>query len=255
MDSSTNLICKLNYLKVLFIYYIMEENDEPILSDDEDDVLEVQEETEDLEDQDDQVDLDDQGDQGDLEEQGDLEDEELGITFPGDAEAITPDDDLEENEINKPSIDIFDQPADDSSVSDLDSDDEEDLEVNYLKKIDDKMKQNILENYHPECIQKNIDEINYLCVTERDKNNIIIDKNHKTIPFLTKYEKCRAIGTRVKQLNSGAKPLVELKEVILDNYVIANRELREKKLPFIIQRPIANGKSEYWNINDLEFLE
>lgn len=239
----------------------MEENDEPILSDDEDDVLEVPEETEDLEDQDDQVDLEDQGDQVDLEEQGDLEDqvdlddEELGITFPGDAEAITPDDDLEENEINKPSIDIFDQPADDSSVSDLDSDDEEDLEVNYLKKIDDKMKQNILENYHPECIQKNIDEINYLCVTERDKNNIIIDKNHKTIPFLTKYEKCRAIGTRVKQLNSGAKPLVQLKEVILDNYVIANRELREKKLPFIIQRPIANGKSEYWNINDLEFLE
>ena len=227
----------------------MEENDEPILSDDEDDVLEVPEETEDLEDQDDQVDLEDQGD---LE---DLDDEELGITFPGDAEAITPDDDLEENEINKPSIDIFDQPADDSSVSDLDSDDEEDLEVNYLKKIDDKMKQNILENYHPECIQKNIDEINYLCVTERDKNNIIIDKNHKTIPFLTKYEKCRAIGTRVKQLNSGAKPLVQLKEVILDNYVIANRELREKKLPFIIQRPIANGKSEYWNINDLEFLE
>lgn len=239
----------------------MEENDEPILSDDEDDVLEVPEETEDLEDQDDQVDLEDQGDQVDLEEQGDLEDqvdledEELGITFPGDAEAITPDDDLEENEINKPSIDIFDQPADDSSVSDLDSDDEEDLEVNYLKKIDDKMKKNILENFHPECIQKNIDEINYLCVTERDKNNIIIDKNHKTIPFLTKYEKCRAIGTRVKQLNSGAKPLVELKEVILDNYVIANRELREKKLPFIIQRPIANGKSEYWNINDLEFLE
>ena len=239
----------------------MEENDEPILSDDEDDVLEVPEETEDLEDQDDQVDLEDQGDQVDLEEQGDLEDqvdlddEELGITFPGDAEAITPDDDLEENEINKPSIDIFDQPADDSSVSDLDSDDEEDLEVNYLKKINDKMKQNILENYHPECIQKNIDEINYLCVTERDKNNIIIDKNHKTIPFLTKYEKCRAIGTRVKQLNSGAKPLVQLKEVILDNYVIANRELREKKLPFIIQRPIANGKSEYWNINDLEFLE
>ena len=238
----------------------MEENDEPILSDDEDDVLEVQEETEDLEDQDDQVDLDDQGDQGDLEEQGDLEDEELGITFPGDAEAITPDDDLEEinigdEEINKPSIEIFDQPGDDSSVSDLDSDDEEDLEVNYLKKIDDSMKKDILESFHPECIQKNFDEINFMCVTERDKNNIIIDINHKTIPILTKYERCRAIGTRVKQLNSGAKPLVELREEIIDNYVIANRELREKKLPFIIQRPIANGKSEYWNINDLEFLE
>ena len=104
-------------------------------------------------------------------------------------------------------------------------------------------------------LDEKFDEINFMCVTERDKNNIIIDKNHKTIPILTKYERCRAIGTRVKQLNSGAKALIELREEIMDNYVIANRELREKKLPFIIQRPIANGKSEYWNINDLEFLE
>ena len=192
---------------------------------------------------------------------GDVDDDdELDENFPGDAEATTPDDDLEEidigdEDINKPSIEIFDQPGDDSSISDLDSDEEEDLEVNYLKKIDDSMKKDILESFHPECIQKNFDEINFMCVTERDKNNIIIDINHKTIPILTKYERCRAIGTRVKQLNSGAKPLVELREEIMDNYVIANRELREKKLPFIIQRPIANGKSEYWNINDLEFLE
>ena len=192
---------------------------------------------------------------------GDVDDDdELDENFPGDAEATTPDDDLEEidigdEDINKPSIEIFDQPGDDSSISDLDSDEEEDLEVNYLKKIDDSMKKDILESFHPECIQKNFDEINFMCVTERDKNNIIIDKNHKTIPILTKYERCRAIGTRVKQLNSGAKALVELREEIMDNYVIANRELREKKLPFIIQRPIANGKSEYWNINDLEFLE
>ena len=188
------------------------------------------------------------------------DDDELDENFPGDAEAITPDNDLEEididnEEIKKPSIEIFDQHGDDSSISDLDSDEDEDLEVNYLKKIDDKMKKNILKTFHPECIQKNFDEINFMCVTERDKNNIIIDKNHKTIPFLSKYERCRVIGTRVKQLNSGAKPLIELKEAILDNYIIANRELRAKKLPFIIQRPIANGKSEYWNINDLEFLE
>ena len=201
---------------------------------------------------------------GDDVDDGDDEiDDELGdLKFPGDAEALTltPDDDLEEididkKEIEKPSIELFDQPGDDSSISDIDSDDEEDIEVNYLKKIDDGMKKNILESFHPECIQKNFEEINFMCITERDKNNIVIDKNHKTIPFLTKYERCRAIGTRVKQLNSGAKPLVEFKEAILDNYVIANRELREKKLPFIIQRPIANGKSEYWNINDLEFLE
>ena len=160
---------------------------------------------------------------------GVLDNELEDINFPGDAEAVTPDDNLEEvnineGEIEKPSIELFDQPGDDSSISDLDSDDEEDIEVNYLKKIDDNMKKNILESFHPECIQKNFEEINFMCITERDKNNIVIDKNHKTIPFLTKYERCRAIGTRVKQLNSGAKPLVELKEAILDNYVNANRE-------------------------------
>ena len=233
----------------------MEEEDPTTLSDENESIDENENE---LSDNDDEVDQT-------IEEVADVDDDDidgddLDEKFPGDAEAITPDNDLEEididdEEIQKPSIEIFDQPGDDSSISDLDSDEDEDLEVNYLKKIDDKMKKNILKTYHPECIQKNFDEINFMCVTERDKNNIIIDKNHKTIPILTKYERCRAIGTRVKQLNSGAKPLIELKEEIIDNYVIANRELREKKLPFIIQRPMANGKSEYWNINDLEFLE
>ena len=232
------------------------DEEEPIevLSDDNDDLVDDNEEILDP----DQSDVD----ENDIDEKPEEDDWE---NFPGDAEAIDDDLDLEEvnvnvdeeeeKQVNKPSIEIFDEPPDDSSISDLDSDDEDDLDTNYLKKIDDNMKKDILENFHPECMQKNFDEINYMCVTERDKNNIIIDKNHKTIPILTKYERCRAIGTRVKQLNSGAKPLVELKEAIVDNYVIANRELREKKLPFINQRPIANGKSEYWNINDLEFLE
>ena len=32
-------------------------------------------------------------------------------------------------------------------------------------------------------------------------------------------------------------------------------ELKQKKIPFIIRRPLPNGKSEYWDINDLEILE
>jgi DNA-directed RNA polymerase subunit K/omega len=254
MDGSANIICKLKYLKVIFIYYIMEDEQQPISDNESTD------EEEPVINDDSDDDVEEANEVGDGDGEDEIDDELGDLKFPGDAEAVTPDIDLEEvefneEEIGKPSIEIFDQPGDDSSISDLDSDDEEDIEVNYLKKIDDGMKKNILESFHPECIQKNFDEINFMCVTERDKNNIIIDKNHKTIPFLSKYERCRVIGTRVKQLNSGAKPLIELKEAILDNYIIANRELRAKKLPFIIQRPIANGKSEYWNINDLEFLE
>ena len=35
---------------------------------------------------------------------------------------------------------------------------------------------------------------------------------------------------------------------------LAKLELEEKRIPFIIRRPIANGSSEYWNIKDLEIL-
>ena len=34
----------------------------------------------------------------------------------------------------------------------------------------------------------------------------------------------------------------------------AEKELQEKRLPFIIMRPLPNGKCEYWNVNDLEYL-
>ena len=31
-------------------------------------------------------------------------------------------------------------------------------------------------------------------------------------------------------------------------------ELQEKKLPFIIKRPISNNKFEYWKLEDLEII-
>ena len=31
-------------------------------------------------------------------------------------------------------------------------------------------------------------------------------------------------------------------------------ELKEKKIPFIIQRPLPNGNAEYWALEDLEIL-
>ena len=77
---------------------------------------------------------------------------------------------------------------------------------------------------------------------------------HKTNPILTKYEKTRVLGQRTKQLNNGAKPMIKVKENIIDSYLIAEMELKEKKIPFIIRRPLANGYSEYWTLEDLEIL-
>ena len=88
----------------------------------------------------------------------------------------------------------------------------------------------------------------------RDNNNIIIDPLHKTIPFLTKYEKARIIGQRAKQIESGAKPFIKVPESVIDSYIIAELELQQKIIPFIIRRPLPGGGSEYWNLKDLEII-
>jgi DNA-directed RNA polymerase subunit K/omega len=40
----------------------------------------------------------------------------------------------------------------------------------------------------------------------------------------------------------------------MDGYVIAQKELEDKKIPFIIRRPLPNGGSEFWRLNDLQII-
>jgi len=146
--------------------------------------------------------------------------------------------------------------ADDILTVDNDSDEEvTHLSDNYRTKFTDEMKKNHLASFHPEEIHKSFDEIFALSIITRNEDGVIVDENHRTYPILSKYEKTKIIGLRVSQLNKGAEPYVTLKtKLILDNSLVAEKELHEKKLPFIIMRPLPNGKSEYWNVNDLEYL-
>ena len=134
----------------------------------------------------------------------------------------------------------------------------DDLENNdsneFLKKFDQEIKKDFISDFHQECLTKNLNEIKQLLNVIRDKDNIIIDELHKTIPILTKYEKTKILGIRLKQLNNGSLPYVKVKENILDNFIIAKIELKQKKLPFIIQRPLPNNTFEYWKLEDLEIL-
>ena len=132
--------------------------------------------------------------------------------------------------------------------------DEESDEEDYLQKIDDGFKNNILSEFHPELRSHNHDEVEAMCVITRDQDGLIIDPLHVTLPFLTKYEKARIIGERAKQIDAGAQPLVEIDTNILDGYLIALKELDEKKLPFIIKRPLPSGGCEYWKLQDLEVI-
>ena len=72
--------------------------------------------------------------------------------------------------------------------------------------------------------------------------------------MLTKYEKTRVLGIRAKQINNGAIPMTSVPDNVMDGYLIALKELEEKKIPVIIRRPLPNGSSEYWKLKDLEII-
>ena len=138
-------------------------------------------------------------------------------------------------------------------IENLSDDEDEDGDgETYLKKFDKEINDNYIVNNHPECALQNYDEILAMTKVIRDKNNIIIDDLHKTIPHLTKYERARILGQRAKQIETGATPFIKVPENVIDGYLIATMELQEGRIPFIIRRPMPNGGSEYWKINDLE---
>ena len=139
------------------------------------------------------------------------------------------------------------------SDDDYDEEDEEDDEQ-YLQKFDISVNKNYVNEFHPECVSHNFDEIAKLSNIVRDDNGNIIDPFHKTIPFLTKYERARVLGQRAKQIETGSKPLVKVPDNIIDGYLIADLELEQKKIPFIIRRPLPNGASEYWRLVDLQVI-
>jgi DNA-directed RNA polymerase I, II, and III subunit RPABC2 len=139
-------------------------------------------------------------------------------------------------------------------IEDDDDEDDDDYDDSYLQKFDSEITKNYVNEFHPECMIHNYDEIAKLTNVVRDNSNIIIDPLHKTIPFLTKYEKARILGQRAKQIETGARPLVKVPETVVDSYVIAELELQQKRIPFIIRRPIPNGGCEYWNLKDLEVI-
>lgn len=152
---------------------------------------------------------------------------------------------------------------DDGNEKDYDNSDAEDLaeeegdiyDSNPLQRLSRKVREDYLMTYHNELKQLNYTEITALAKVERDEYGNVIDPLHTTLPFLTKYERARILGVRAKQINSGAEPFISVDEHIIDGYVIAEMELQEKKIPFIISRPLPDGRIEYWRVFDLELLE
>jgi DNA-directed RNA polymerase subunit K/omega len=159
------------------------------------------------------------------------------------------DDENDNNMLNNESS-LFNISKNDYDNIDLENNDS----MEFLQKFTKEYKTDYILNNHQESLNKNYNEIKQFINVTKDNNNNIIDAFHKTIPILTKYEKTKIIGIRLKQLNNGAKPYVTLSDTILDNNMIVNMELTQKVLPFIVSRPLPNNTYEYWKLQDLELL-
>ena len=137
---------------------------------------------------------------------------------------------------------------------DNDEDIEDEDDETFLQKFEENLKTNIITQYHPEMIMHNNEEVELLTNVVRDKNGIIIDPLHKSVPFITRYEKARVLGERAKQIDAGAQVFVDVEHDMIDGYLIALKEFNEKKIPFIIKRPISGNHIEYWKLSDLEIV-
>lgn len=93
-----------------------------------------------------------------------------------------------------------------------------------------------------------IDDINIFNSSYDEKKDKYI-----TSKYLNKYEKTKVISERVQQLANNSKPLIANPENYNNIYDIALEELKQRKIPFIIKRPI-NNTYEYWKLEDLRIL-
>jgi len=74
-------------------------------------------------------------------------------------------------------------------------------------------------------------------------------------PFLNQFEKTKVLTFRASQLAQGSRPYIEVPDNVTDVYTIAKMELLQKKLPFILKRPLPDGDYEYWRLSELMVFE
>ncbi|XP_076445366.1 DNA-directed RNA polymerases I, II, and III subunit RPABC2-like [Babylonia areolata] len=75
-----------------------------------------------------------------------------------------------------------------------------------------------------------------------------------TTRYMTKYERARVLGTRALQIAMCAPVMVEL-EGETDPLHIAMKELKARKIPFIIRRYLPDGSFEDWALDELIITE
>jgi len=85
-----------------------------------------------------------------------------------------------------------------------------------------------------------------------------LKEDRVTHPYYTKYEYVALVGIRTQQLAEGSKPLSSIEGMTKSApdflWKLAEKEILEGKLPFIVHRQIVGGKSEYWSASELSVI-
>ncbi len=123
---------------------------------------------------------------------------------------------------------------------------DEGAEEETLEESEHKSDLNKLFQQHPEIWIPLEEQVKQALLLEGPK-----DSKHITRPFMTNYEKTKVIGLRARQIEEGAKPYIKVPEGMTESHLIAQEELKQKKIPFIIKRRLPDGSFEYWRIVDL----
>jgi DNA-directed RNA polymerase subunit K/omega len=92
----------------------------------------------------------------------------------------------------------------------------------------------------------------------RDKVTESLSSERVTRPYYSKSEYVTLIGTRAQQIAEGAKPMVDLDGMLTSDpqfvWKVAEKEIHQQKLPFIIHRRLPSGVSEYWSTTELSVI-
>jgi DNA-directed RNA polymerase subunit K/omega len=81
-----------------------------------------------------------------------------------------------------------------------------------------------------------------------------VDTKHRSVPYLTQYERTKILGMRTNQLSQGARPYIAVPKHITILRDIARLELEARRLPIIVKRPMPDGTFEKWKLSDLLLL-
>ena len=140
--------------------------------------------------------------------------------------------------------------------SDAENDKDEKDDKSLSKTVKEQKKDKIHNHSKPKTIIASTQDVNTVDMfgeDDLDFRYVMMNYDYTknvTMPKITKYERALLIGKRAKQIEEGANPNV--KYISGQSVVsIAEEELRQRKIPLIIKRPIGN-KFEYWKPADME---